>query len=149
MRTSSACSRALRSVLLLHLQELALADREGHIHRVPADDHGQRAAVRADDVALGQLGAADLAGDRRGDLGVAEVDVGGLQVGIGDDDLALRASSRSPTRSSSSAREAASVFTSSCVRARCAVALAKFPCAFSSAPCACCTAAWKVSGSMR
>ncbi len=73
------------------MQELALADRERHIHRIAADDHGQRTAVRSDHVAFGQFGAADLAGDWRGDLGVAQVDVGGLQVGIGDDHVALGA----------------------------------------------------------
>ena len=68
-----------------------MAHRKRHIHRVTADDFGQRATVRAHDVALCQLGTTDFAGDRGSDRGVAEVDVGGLQVGIRDDLRALRA----------------------------------------------------------
>jgi hypothetical protein len=42
-----------------------------------ADDHTQRAAVRANQIPLGQVGAAELAENRRDNIGVAEIDSGG------------------------------------------------------------------------
>jgi hypothetical protein len=71
-------------------QEFALAHRERHIHGVLADDGREDAAVRTDDVALGQSGASDLAGDRGNDVGVAEVDLRRLQVRLIGHDGALR-----------------------------------------------------------
>ena len=65
----------------------ALRHREQHVHRVLADDRRQRAAGRRDDIAFGDRGAADLAVDRRADLGVAEVDLGGLQLRLRAGDL--------------------------------------------------------------
>ena len=81
----------LARLLLLHLQELTLADGKRHIHRIAADDHGERTAVGTDHVAHCQFGTPDLSGDRCGDLGVAEVHVCCLEVGIRDDGVALRA----------------------------------------------------------
>ena len=80
-----------RQPVRLQRQEFALADREGDIHRVVADDLGQHAGIGADDITHSHLGAADPAGDRRPDLGVAEIDLGGLQVGGGRGFVALRA----------------------------------------------------------
>src|SRR6202035_4659980 len=54
----------LARLLLLHLQELTLADGKRHIHRIAADDHGERTAVGTDDVACCQFGTPDLPGDR-------------------------------------------------------------------------------------
>src|SRR3984893_185433 len=67
------------SVGLLGLKNVALAHRETDIHRVLADNDGQRAAVGTDDIPLGDVGAADLAGYRCRNVGVAEIDLGGLQ----------------------------------------------------------------------
>jgi hypothetical protein len=61
-------------------QEFALAHRERHIHGIQADDRREDAAVRTDDVALGQGRSPDLAGDRRNDVGVAQIDLRRLQV---------------------------------------------------------------------
>src|SRR5216683_4333875 len=58
---------------LLGLKNVALAHWETHIHRVLADDDGQRAAVGTDDIPLGDVGAADLAGYRRRNVCVAEI----------------------------------------------------------------------------
>ena len=143
MRTARApvlC--ALRSACSSHLQELALADRECHIHRIAADDHGQWAAVRTDHISLGEFGAADLAADRRDDLGVAEVDVGGLQVGIRDDHLALRALlvRHALVQQGPGGRVGLHQF----LRAPALRGgIGELALRFNSAPWACCTAAWK------
>ena len=71
---------AARRAFLAHRQELALRHREGHVHRVLADDGGQRAALRPDEVADREVAAADPAGDRRLDVGVAEIELGRGQV---------------------------------------------------------------------
>ena len=65
-----------------------------HIHRILADDGGQDAAVGADNVALRQAGTPDLAGDRRNDVGVAQIDLRRLQVGLIGRDGSLRLSLR-------------------------------------------------------
>ena len=49
---------------------------------VLADDERQHAAVRADDIALRHVGAADPSRDRRGDVRVTEIDLRRLQVGL-------------------------------------------------------------------
>ncbi len=69
---------------LLGAQEFALADRKGHIHRILADDDGQRPALRTYNVALRDVGLANLARNRRNDFGIAEIDLGGLQIGLVD-----------------------------------------------------------------
>ncbi len=79
-----------RSAGLSSLQEFALAHREGDIHRILADDRREDATVGADDITLGQSGAADLAGNRRDDVGVAKVDLRRLQVAFIGHDGALR-----------------------------------------------------------
>ena len=71
-------------------QEVALAHREGHVHRILADDPGKNAAFGADHVAFGQAGAPDLAGDGRRNVGVAEIDLRGFQVAIIGHDGPLR-----------------------------------------------------------
>src|SRR3984893_937882 len=58
---------------LLGAQELALAHRERHIHWILADDHGQRPALWTDHIALRDIGSSDLPGNRRHDVGVAEI----------------------------------------------------------------------------
>ncbi len=68
------------------------ADRDGkdHVHRVLAHDRGENAGGRRDDVAHGQRRAADLAVDRRADLGVVEIDLRLLQRRLGAFDLRLK-----------------------------------------------------------
>src|SRR6188472_730563 len=78
-----------RTFTLRGPQEFALAHRKGHIHRILADDGGEDTAVGPDDIALGQRRAPDLPGNRRDDVGVAEIDLGGLQVGLIGHDGAL------------------------------------------------------------
>ena len=75
--------------VLLRPQKLALAYRKRHIHRILAHDDGEWAAVGADDIALGDVGAADPPGNRRDDFGIAKIDFGGLQVGLVAQDLAF------------------------------------------------------------
>ena len=76
-------------LVLAGLQHVGLAHRKGHIHRVLADDERQRPGVGADHIAFGDVGAADLSGDGRVDVGVAEIDVRGVQIGLVGQDLAL------------------------------------------------------------
>ena len=71
-----ACPCSLRP------QKIALADREGDIHRILADDGRQHAAVRTNHIALCEAGLADLAGDRRNNIGVAEIDLRGFEAGL-------------------------------------------------------------------
>ena len=66
---------ALVGIMVAQVQHRADRDRKQHVHRVLADDGDQRAGAGADHVAHGQRGAADLAGDRRVDLGVVQVDL--------------------------------------------------------------------------
>ena len=73
----------------LGAQEFALADRKGHVHRILTDDDGQRPALRSDDVAFCYICPADLAGNRRNDLGITEVDLGSLQIGFIDEKRAF------------------------------------------------------------
>ena len=77
------------AVLFLQAEELTLADREDRVDRILAEDHRQHAGIRPDDVAFGDGAAADAAVDRRGDVGVAEVDCRGSQIGLGPDHGAL------------------------------------------------------------
>jgi hypothetical protein len=65
--------------VLVGLQHVDLAHREGHIHRVLTNDERQWTGSRAHEVALGDIGAADFAGDGRTDLGVSEIDVRGFK----------------------------------------------------------------------
>ena len=74
----------------MEAQKLALAHGEDDVHRVLADDGGQDPAVGTDDIPLGHARAADLAGDGCEDVGVAEIDPGGLEVGLVARDRALR-----------------------------------------------------------
>ena len=76
------------------LQELALADRKGDVDRVLADDGREHAAVGPDQVADAERGAADAAGDRRVDLGVAEIDPRPLERRLGLQDRRPRPSRR-------------------------------------------------------
>src|SRR4051794_28738853 len=73
--------------VLPRLHQRALAHWEQNVHRVLADDRRQRAALRGDDIALRDHCAADLAGDRRDDIGIAEIDLRRFQVGLVDQDL--------------------------------------------------------------
>ena len=66
---------APRRIAIAQHQPLAHRNRERDIHRVLADDRGQHAGTRTDDVAVGYRGAADLAVDRRVDFGVVEIDL--------------------------------------------------------------------------
>ena len=59
-----------------------LADGEADIHRILADDDGQHTAIGIDDIALGDVGLANLSRDRRRYIGIAEVDFRGRQVGL-------------------------------------------------------------------
>ena len=63
-------------------QKFALAYREGHVHRVLANDQGERTAVGADDIACGNIGSADFAGNWRDDIGVAKIDVRSIEIGL-------------------------------------------------------------------
>ena len=76
-------------LVLAGLQHVGLAHRKGHIHRVLADDERQRPGVGADHIAFGDVGPADLSGDGRVDVGVAEIDVRGVQIGFVGQDLAF------------------------------------------------------------
>src|SRR3984885_15456958 len=62
-------------VALPQFQRLAYRNREGDIHRVLADDGGERPRTGVDDVAFGDRGATDLAVDRRVDFGIIEIDL--------------------------------------------------------------------------
>jgi hypothetical protein len=55
-----------------------------------ADHERQRPAAGADHSAFGDVGATDLPGDGRTDLGVAEVDVRRVQRGLVGQNLSLR-----------------------------------------------------------
>src|SRR5262249_26348723 len=70
-------------------QEIALAHGKADVHRVLADDRRQNPALRTYDVALGHVGLADLAGDRRVDFGVAEVDLRRGEIRLVGHDRAL------------------------------------------------------------
>ena len=72
------------------LQKLALADRKRHIHRILTDDDGERPALRGNDVPFGDIGLADLAGNRGSDAGIAEVDLRRLKIGFVDENSTLR-----------------------------------------------------------
>src|SRR5260370_17136466 len=61
-------------------QKVPLAHRKGDIHGILADDDRQWAALRAHDITLGDVGTADLSGDRGNDIGVTEVNPGRLKV---------------------------------------------------------------------
>ena len=74
---------------LLDPQEFALAYRKGDIHRILTDDDGQRPALRRDHVAFGNISPADLARNRRNDLGITKIDPGGLQIGLIDEKRAF------------------------------------------------------------
>src|SRR5207237_305581 len=63
---------------LLGVQEFTLADGKGHVHRILADDDGQRTGFRTDDIADGDVGLADLACDGRVGLSIAEMRRGSL-----------------------------------------------------------------------
>ena len=67
---------------LLGAKEIALAHREGHIHRILTDNHRQSATVRTHDIALRYVCASDLTGNRRDDLSVTEIDLRREQVGF-------------------------------------------------------------------
>ena len=60
---------------ILRLLQLPHRHREGDVDRVHADDGGQGTAARAHEIADGVVGEADLAADRRHDVGVAEIDL--------------------------------------------------------------------------
>src|SRR5437763_1861478 len=74
---------ALAVTAPLQLDHGARRHREDDEHRVLADDRHQGAGRRADIVAGRDRGAADLAVDRRADLGVVEVDAGLLELRLG------------------------------------------------------------------
>ena len=74
-------------IVLPDFKEFALADWEGDVHWVLADDHRQHAAIRRDDVPLRDFGAADFPCDWRLYLGVAEIDFGGVQVCLSNQDI--------------------------------------------------------------
>ena len=86
-------ARAVHALLAeaQHLEPRALARAPVHVDRVELHDRGEHGLLaRADQVALGLLQLADAAGDRRADLGVAEVDLGLLEGGLGGVDLGRR-----------------------------------------------------------
>ena len=133
---------------LLRSQKFALADRKRHIHRILADDDGERAAFGTDDIALGDVGLADLAGNRGADFGIAKIDFGGLEVGLVAQDLPLcllvrgkRLISRDCVPALFVSRSSARV---SCASVRTFEALLRVK-----APSACSTAAWNSPFSMR
>ena len=66
---------ALVGVALLQLGQRPGCHRKQHIHRILADDRCQRSRAGRDDVADGDAGPADLAGNRRADLGVIQIDL--------------------------------------------------------------------------
>src|SRR5215831_628640 len=77
---------ALDAASLLGLHELALAHRKEHIHRILTDDRRQRSALGAHDIALSDRRAADLSSDRRENLGIAQVDLRSVEIGLIDHD---------------------------------------------------------------
>jgi hypothetical protein len=66
--------RVALTLIFLRLQKLASAYWERHVHGALADDYSQRSALRTDHIALSEISAADLADDRRRDLGVTDID---------------------------------------------------------------------------
>ncbi len=82
---------ALKPPLFAYLSRRSSAARtetgNTHVHRVLADDGGQRAAAGADDIADGDGSAADQPVDRRLDVRVGEVDLGLAELGLGGEDL--------------------------------------------------------------
>ncbi len=68
-----------RLLLLLHIEELPRAHREGDVDRILANQRGERAACGLDQIADAVVRAADPATDRGGDLGIAEVELGLLE----------------------------------------------------------------------
>ncbi len=73
---------AVPAVLLAQVEQFALRYREADIDRILAHDRRQRPGRRRDEVADRHIGPADPAGDRRLDIGVAELQLRLLQVGL-------------------------------------------------------------------
>jgi hypothetical protein len=89
-RPSMLANRAVPPFVGITVPEIkpgSIRDREDHIYWVLAHNRRQDAACRRDDIAYGDRSAADLAVDRCVDLGVAEVDLGRLQLRLGAGDL--------------------------------------------------------------
>ncbi len=85
IRKSNSCLDALdigRWAALRSTQEFTLAHRENHIHRILADYCREDTALGADDIALRQRRAPDLAGNRRNNVSVAEIDLRCPQIGL-------------------------------------------------------------------
>ncbi len=78
---------APRRVAVAQLEPGAQRDGKDHIHRVLADEQRQCPARRRYDIALGHRGGADPTVDRGADFGVAEVDLGLFELGLGRGDL--------------------------------------------------------------
>src|SRR5580700_804970 len=79
---STETSRKLTEPSCLYVEPLA--------NRILADDQRQDAAVGTDDIAGRDIGLADFPRDWRGDVGVAKIDIGGVEIGLVGQDLALR-----------------------------------------------------------
>src|SRR5262249_2221421 len=65
---------------LLRAKEIALANGKRDVHRILADDRRKYARLRTDYIPLGDACAADLSDNGGVNVGVAEIDLSGLQV---------------------------------------------------------------------
>src|SRR5215218_10414572 len=72
---------SLALVLPPELKELPLADREDHPDRILAHDHREHAGLGADDIAAGDGGAADTAGDGAAHFRVTQVYLDEAEIG--------------------------------------------------------------------
>ena len=70
-------------------RDRARGDREDDVHRVLADDRRENAGARRDIIADRHQGAADLAVDRRANVGVAEIDLRLVELRLGAQHLGL------------------------------------------------------------
>ena len=64
--------------------------RKRHVHRVLTYDNGQYPAIWTDDIAFRNVRFANLAGNRRGNLCIAKIDLRRFEIGLVSDHLSLR-----------------------------------------------------------
>ena len=78
------------AAFLAEFQDLALADREDHVDRILAHDGGQCSARGAHEVAGRNQRSSDATGDRRTDVGIAQLQFSLLQFGLEPVEIAPR-----------------------------------------------------------